>query len=187
VIIVEVLEHFYVGRGARRYESGGAEGRTGVSQLQHALQCAALAMQAAAGDALVIAALLHDLGHLLYEQADHEMGTGDDDRHQYLALPFLRPYFPRSVLEPIMWHVDAKRYLCATEPGYPATLSPGSRRSLEMQGGPLSEEEARGFIAQPFAQDAVNLRRWDDQAKDPRRSVPPFAAYRDLLLRASDP
>ncbi len=181
--IVDVLEHFYRERGAARYETGGRDGRRGVSQLQHALQCAALAAQERAGDALVAAALLHDLGHLLYEQADHEMGTGNDDVHQYQALPFLRPYFGPAVLEPIKLHVDAKRWLCTAEPTYWAGLSVGSQRSLALQGGPFDAADAQAFITRPHAEQAVRLRRWDDRAKHPALEVPPFTAYRDLLTR----
>jgi phosphonate degradation associated HDIG domain protein len=183
--IADVLEHFYTERGARRYETAGPQGRSGVTQLQHALQCATLAARAEAPDPLVAAALLHDLGHLLYEQADHEMGTGKDDVHQYLALPFLRPYFGPAVLEPIKFHVDAKRWLCATDPAYWAALSAGSQRSLVLQGGPFSADAALAFIAQPYAEDAVRLRRWDDRAKDPAHDVRPFSAWRDLLERVA--
>ncbi len=179
--IVDVLEHFYIERGALRYETAGPRGRSGVTQLQHALQCATLAARAEAPETLVAAALLHDLGHLLYEQADHEMGTGKDDAHQYLALPFLRPYFGPAVLEPIKLHVDAKRWLCAAEPAYWAALSAGSQRSLELQGGPFNAEEAQAFMALPHADDAVRLRRWDDQAKDTAHQVQPFSAWRELL------
>ena len=186
--ILDVLEHFYNERGARRYETAGPEGRcgrNGVSQLKHALQCATLAAHADAPDTLVAAALLHDLGHLLYEQPDHEMGTGKDDVHQYLALPFLRPYFGPAVLESIKLHVDAKRWLCATDTAYWAGLSAGSQRSLALQGGPFTADEAQAFIALPHAADAVRLRRWDDRAKDPAQEVRPFSAWRDLLERVA--
>ena len=182
--IVDELARLYSERGAARYEIAG---RSGVSQLQHALQCAALAAHAGAADTLVAAALLHDLGHLLYEHNQDELGAAQDDVHQYLALPFLRPHFGPAVLAPIKLHVDAKRYLCATEAAYRAALSAGSKRSLEMQGGPFSPDQAKAFIAQPFADEAVRLRRWDDQAKDTARRAPPFAAYRDLLVRIGRP
>lgn len=186
--IVDVLEHLYKERGAVRYE---IKGRGGVTQMQHALQCAALAVQAESADALVAAALLHDLGHLLHEQVvdevDEEMGVGNDDLHQFKVLPFLRPYFGPAVLEPIRLHVDAKRYLCATEPGYRAALSTGSQRSLELQGGPFDAAAARAFIARPFAVDAVQLRRWDDGAKDTARVAPPFSSHRERLLRMVKP
>jgi predicted HD phosphohydrolase len=137
----------------------------GVSQQQHALQCAAFALLAGAPDALVAAALLHDIGHLLHGRDD--IDKDHDDVHQYIALPFLRPHLPLAVLDPIKLHVDAKRYLCAIELAYWSGLSAGSKRSLELQGGPFDPETAAAFIARPHAEEAVALRRWDDRAKDP--------------------
>jgi phosphonate degradation associated HDIG domain protein len=174
------LHGLYTERGAQRYEINGRVG--GVTQLQHALQCAAWAAEAGSPDTLVAAALLHDLGHLLYDQRGAEMSAAHDDVHQYKALPFLRPHLPAAVLEPIKLHVDAKRYLCGTVAGYWDALSDGSKRSLELQGGPFTAEEAQAFIAQPHAAQAVQLRRWDDLSKDPARVVPGFEAYRELVL-----
>ncbi|ALK32805.1 phosphonate degradation HD-domain oxygenase [Burkholderia plantarii] len=136
-----------------------------VTQLEHALQSAQLAEDEGAGDALVTAALLHDLGHLLNEQGETPTARGIDDLHQYYALPFLRGTFPDAVLEPIRLHVDAKRCLCAIEPGYAQALSEDSLRSLALQGGAYDEDEARAFLLRPHAADAVRLRRWDDGAK----------------------
>lgn len=180
--ILDDIARLFEGRGAARYEMNLS---TGVSQEQHALQCAALAVQAGAPDTLVGAALLHDVGHLLYEHDSQEKDGGRDDVHQYMALSFLRPYFPLSLLEPIKLHVDAKRYLCQVDPDYWYGLSVGSQRSLKLQGGPFSEAKGASFIALPFAPDAVSLRRWDDRAKDPGRTVPPFDTYRELLARIS--
>jgi predicted HD phosphohydrolase len=105
--------------------AGQQYGQEAVSQLEHALQCAQLAQEAGETDATIVAALLHDIGHLIsVEQADQADDTQThDDLHQYIALPFLRGLLPDAVLEPIRLHVDAKRYLCATEAGYWGTLS----------------------------------------------------------------
>ena len=108
-----------------------------------------------------------------------------DDLHQYLALPFLRGVFPDAVLEPIRMHVDAKRYLCQVDSHYHASLSPASQRSLALQGGPFSVEEAAAFMAQAFAADAVALRRWDDHAKDPAAIPPDWAHYLLILEQAA--
>lgn len=165
--------------GARQY------GGEAVNQLEHALQCAHLAEQAGEPDEVVVASLLHDVGHLVAAKnaGQGEPAAGKDDVHQYLALPFLRALFDDSVLEPIRLHVDAKRYLCRSEATYWDSLSPESKRSLELQGGIFDEAQAAAFIAQPHAQAAVRLRRYDDLAKEPGRAVPPLGHYRDRLER----
>jgi phosphonate degradation associated HDIG domain protein len=148
-----------------------------VNQIEHALQTAMRAEEHGAGPALVAAALLHDLGHLLNDQGDSPTLRGVDDLHQYAALPFLRALFDDDVLTPIQLHVDAKRYLCATRDGYYEALSADSKRSLVLQGGIFSPEQAAGFIAQPFAEDAVRLRLWDDLAKVEGAVTPPLAHF----------
>lgn len=163
-------------RGAAQY------GGEAVSQLEHALQCAHLAEQAGEPDAVVVAALLHDIGHLLRAEAP---GALHDDRHQELALPFLRGLLPDSVLEPIRLHVAAKRYLCQADAQYHASLTPASRRSLELQGGIFDATQARDFLSQPHAAEAVRLRRYDDLAKVAGLAVPELAHYAGRLKQAT--
>jgi phosphonate degradation associated HDIG domain protein len=148
-----------------------------VNQIEHALQTAMRAEDEGAGPALVTAALLHDLGHLLNDQGESPTLRGVDDLHQYAALPFLRALFEDDVLAPIRLHVDAKRYLCATRDGYFEALSADSKRSLVLQGGIYTPEEAKAFIAQPYADDAVRLRLWDDLAKLENALTPPLAHF----------
>jgi phosphonate degradation associated HDIG domain protein len=148
-----------------------------VSQIEHALQTAARAEVDGATPALVAAALLHDLGHLLNDQGDSPTLRGVDDLHQYAALPFLRTLFGDDVLTPIQLHVDAKRYLCATRAGYFDALSTDSKRSLVLQGGVFAPDQAAAFIAQPHAGDAVRLRLWDDLAKEAGAATPPLAHF----------
>jgi phosphonate degradation associated HDIG domain protein len=169
--IVALFAH----KGQREYDGEG------VSQLEHALQSAALAQAAGAAPALVAAALLHDVGHMLNDHGDTPTLRGIDDTHQYAALPFLRGTLPSDVLEPIRLHVDAKRYLCAVRPGYYASLSDDSRRSLALQGGTFSAAEAAAFIDRPHAGDAVAVRLWDDRAKCPGAATPPLAHFVPLL------
>lgn len=155
-----------------------------VTQLEHALQTAALAEQEQASPALIAAALLHDLGHML---EGHEAAgptptmAGVDDLHQYRILPFLRALFDEDVLAPIRLHVDAKRYLCAVDPDYFGALSADSVRSLALQGGVFDAAQAEAFIAAPFAPDAVRLRRWDDLAKKADFSTPGYAHFSRYL------
>jgi len=154
-----------------------------VTQLEHALQSGALAEDARAGDELVAAAFLHDLGHLLNRQGDTPTERGIDDLHQYFALPFLRPVLPDAVLEPIRLHVDAKRCLCAIDDMYFRQLSADSVRSLELQGGIFSSEEAEAFLAKPYAEDALSVRKWDDRGKEQNRATPDLDHFMDVVER----
>jgi phosphonate degradation associated HDIG domain protein len=158
-----------------------------VTQLEHALQTAARAEQAGASPAIVTAALLHDLGHLLNDQGETPTLRGVDDVHQYAALPFLRGLFDDDVLSPIKLHVDAKRYLCATRSDYYDALSVDSKRSLALQGGVFTTEEAGAFIAQPHARDAVDVRLWDDLAKIAGAATPPLAHFVTIMEAAQRP
>ena len=160
-----------------------------VSQLEHALQAAYHARRDGAPDWLVAASLLHDIGHLLHDLPEHVADLGVDARHEDAGHAWLAQYFGPEVTAPVRMHVDAKRYLCATDAEYLSLLSPASVQSLQLQGGPFSEEEAREFEQQPFAREAVRLRRWDDLAKVPGMPVPGLESYRATLeaaqLRAS--
>jgi phosphonate degradation associated HDIG domain protein len=160
-----------------------------VSQLEHALQAAYYATRDEAPDWLVAAALLHDIGHLIHEMPEHIAELGIDARHEDLGHAWLARYFGPEVTAPVRMHVDAKRYLCATDVEYLSLLSPASVQSLQLQGGLFSEAEARAFEQQPFAREAVRLRRWDDLAKVPGMRVPDLECYRPILeaaqLRAS--
>ena len=176
-LTIPKIAHLLTACGRNQY------GNEAVSQLDHALQCAQLAEQAGETPETIVAALLHDLGHLLAAGRDgRAIAAPDrDDLHQYAALPLLRGLLPDAVLEPIRLHVDAKRYLCATEPQYRDSLSPASRRSLGLQGGAYSEPQARAFIGHAFAEQAVRLRRYDDMAKVPRKATPPLAHFLQMI------
>jgi len=149
-----------------------------VTQLAHALQSAALAEAEGADETLVAAALLHDVGHLIDKHAPGAAARGVDRRHEEIAAGYLSRWFRPEVVEPIRGHVAAKRCLVTTEPGYFDTLSEGSVRSLKVQGGPMSAEEVRAFMAQPGAEAALRLRKWDDLAKVPGKKVPDLEHYR---------
>jgi [1-hydroxy-2-(trimethylamino)ethyl]phosphonate dioxygenase len=151
----------------------------GVTMEQHALQTAALARAEAADDALVVAALLHDIGHFI-APADDAFGYHKHDRS---GGAWLASRFPAVVSEPVRDHVAAKKYLCAVEPDYFARLSAASKHSLEKQGGPMSAGEAAAFARRAFAERAVRLRRWDDRGKVEGVEVPDLASYRDLVTR----
>lgn len=157
-----------------------------VTQAEHALQAAHLAEREGAGDALVAAALLHDIGHLLHGHGEDAADRGLDDRHEHLGGAWLARWFGPAVAEPVRLHVAAKRYLCATDPVYAARLSPASRLSLELQGGPFTPAEAAAFAAHTHHAAAVRLRHWDDEAKVPGLEVPPLGHYQPLLQALLD-
>jgi gamma-butyrobetaine dioxygenase len=168
---------------ARLFAIGGAGAYFGeaVSQAEHALQAAHLAERSAAADTLVIAALLHDVGHLLHGLPEEIAERGIDGRHEQGGASWLAVHFGPTISEPVRLHVAAKRYLCAIEPAYLAELSPASRQSLRLQGGPFDAESLRAFEAEPYSRDAVRLRRWDDEAKVPGLAVPELEHYRDRI------
>jgi [1-hydroxy-2-(trimethylamino)ethyl]phosphonate dioxygenase len=152
-----------------------------VTVLEHCLQSAFFAAEAKSSPALIAAALLHDVGHLLHQESEDIADQGVDTRHEELAQHLLDTHLPASVTEPIRLHVAAKRYLCFADPAYLNALSPSSVLSLRLQGGPMSSEEANAFLAQPFAENAVALRHWDDEAKVPELPVPNADTYLPLL------
>jgi phosphonate degradation associated HDIG domain protein len=152
-----------------------------VSQTEHALQTAWAAEQAGAGGALVTAALLHDVGHLLHELPEDCALAGIDDAHEERGARWLLRHFGPEVTEPVRLHVAAKRFLCATEPSYASRLSEASLRSLKLQGGPFTPDESAQFRMHPYAQAAVMLRRLDEQAKVPGLHTPGLEHFRPFL------
>ncbi|MDV9175131.1 TauD/TfdA family dioxygenase [Streptomyces sp. W16] len=169
---------------AELFEGEGADTYLGeqVTMAQHMLQAAARAEEAGAPDALIAAALLHDLGHFHGPVSGAElMEEGIDNRHSHTGADRLAEWFGHGVTEPIRLHVAAKRYLCAVEPGYFGRLSPASVHTLEVQGGPMSLAEAAEYEANRYAADGIAVRRWDDEAKDPEAPTPDFAHFRPLL------
>lgn len=141
--------------------------------MQHALQSAHLAVQANANAQLVAAALLHDIGHILNdEEMPGDCDENLDDKHESRGYQFLVEHFGAAIADPVRLHVVAKRYLCTKKPDYEAKLSPTSRKSYYDQGGKMSPEEVQQFEAEPFYQEAIQLRHWDDAAKDPSAETP---------------
>lgn len=173
----------------RLFETTGRTAYQGeaVSQAEHALQAAHLAEADGAADALVVAALVHDVGHLLDGRPDEEEagpGGDADGRHEEAGGAWMAEHFSLEVVEPVRLHVAAKRYLCTVDPSYRAGLSPASVRSLAAQGGPFCEDEVAAFESHPHHLAAVRLRRWDDAAKVPGLAVPGLDHYRDRLAKS---
>jgi phosphonate degradation associated HDIG domain protein len=167
-----------------RRHGNRAYSEASVSQTEHMLQTAMAAERAGAPDALVVASLLHDIGHLLETHGPEPAARGVDARHEDSGAAHLARFFGPDVVEPVRLHVPAKRYLCAASPGYCERLSPGSVRSLKLQGGPMSAAECAAFRAGPFFRDAVRLRSWDEAGKVGGLLTPGLEHYRPRLRAA---
>ena len=159
-----------------------------VSQYEHALQCGALAARESDSNALIVAALLHDIGHLINPDDVDAFIRGEDAEHEKLGADFLTQWFGDEVVAAVRLHVDAKRYLAAWEPDYVKLLSKLSKRTLELQGGPFNSQEAASFLLSPGAEQALMVRRWDERAKAPGVETPPLEDFRgpiQAMLRVS--
>lgn len=152
-----------------------------VSMSEHMLQAAHFAQQEGAPAALVLAALLHDIGHLLEDVPSDLSDWTADAHHEELGGRWLAERFASEVADPVRLHVAAKRYLCATEPAYFAKLSEASVHTLSLQGGPMSAGEVAAFERQRFFKEAIRVRRWDDQGKVRGLATPPLDHYRSVI------
>ena len=167
-------------------ERGDSEyGGEPVTQREHALQCALLAEQAKSPTSLIVASLLHDVGHLLHDLPDDAPDEGIDDAHENSGNHFLKKYFGPEVTEPVRLHVAAKRYLCTVDPSYYDQLSPPSVVSLKLQGGTMSDEEKAEFESSPHWKEALELRRWDDMAKVVELETPKVEHYLPMIEQVS--
>lgn len=172
---ISEIEALFARWGTNKYDEQ-------VSQIEHAVQCANFARLADSDDDLIVATLLHDIGHLLeLEQRDGSVNLAKNDDHESTGAAYLARHFSSAVTAPIALHVEAKRFLCTTEESYFAKLSPGSVRSLEMQGGKMSATEVERFAKHPARDRAVALRRWDELGKDVEPSGLTFADFREYL------
>lgn len=177
VCILEILRE-----GGRERTAG-----EGMTLLDHSLQAAALAQRSGAPDSLVVAALLHDIGHVLNSTARGLRPQEADAKHEALGAAWLSIGFSRAVTQPIRLHVAAKRFLSAIEPEYTPRLSSAAQDSLPRQGGPMTAAEVNAFRGTLWARDAIVLRRWDDAATVPGRAVPGLEHYRTILARELEP
>ena len=152
-----------------------------VTMSQHMEQTAACAVADDAADELVIAALLHDIGHFIGEHPIDALEKGIDNNHEDVGANYLQTHFPATISEPVRLHVAAKRYLCATDPGYLDRLSAASVNSLNVQGGPMNAAEIKIFEANLHHRAAVKLRLYDDDGKVAGLSINPVTSYRETL------
>jgi len=178
--IVEFIGDIFDRRGAESYLGER------VTMSQHMLQAAQLAEEAGASERIIVAALLHDIGHYTNEFPDDALAQGTDNLHEEAGARVLAPFFPDEVTDPIRHHVAAKRYLCATDPAYFDKLSPASVHTLNLQGGPMDADEVRRFAAEPNLDAILQVRIWDDAGKDPARQTPGFDHYAPMIQRVAD-
>jgi len=172
--VFDEIEALFAARGHERYGEA-------VTIAEHCLQTAGLAHAGGADDALVVAALLHDIGYFVELRGD----ASGHRWHDQLGGAWLAARFPAAVSEPVRLHVAAKRYLCAVERDYFDRLSLASRHTLAQQGGPMSAAEAAELARHPFLDSAVRLRRWDDRGKAAGAGAAPLRGYREAILRLS--
>ena len=173
--IVQMIFDVYNKVGHRQYGES-------VTELQHALQTATFAMHFNSSDAIVVASLLHDYGHLQHDEGEDVASHGVDMRHEDLGVVKLKSFFGPEILEPIRLHVAAKRYLCHKSKAYIDGLSRASRLSLQIQGGPMSADESTEFESNPFYKSAVELRRFDDMGKVSGMETPTLESFFFLVL-----
>ena len=173
--IVNHIEDIFNRRGAESYLGED------VTMAQHMLQAAQCAEESGADESLIVAALLHDIGHYKNEIPETALAKGINNYHEEAGANFLEDYFPVSVIEPIRQHVSAKRYLCAVKSNYFQSLSVASVHTLNLQGGPMNENEIKEFEKNAYLDDCVKLRYCDEGAKDPERIHPQFSYFRALV------
>ena len=178
---IDTILRTFSERGSHAY------GKECVTQLEHALQSAQFALEERAGDTMVVAALLHDIGHILdADTLPQDCTENLDARHEERAFDWLVAHFGTAVADPVRLHVPAKRYLCTVEPDYVNALSPTSHKSYLDQGGPMTGEELAQFRAEPHCDTALRLRRWDDAAKVEDKATPQIEAFVAALRAALD-
>jgi putative nucleotidyltransferase with HDIG domain len=173
--IVDLIEDIFERRGAESYL--GEE----VTMAQHMLQAAHCAEEDGADNSQIVAALLHDIGHYKNEIPESSLSKGINNFHEEAGANFLEDYFPLSVVEPVRQHVATKRYLCAVDSNYFSLLSSASVNTLDLQGGAMSLKEVKEFEKNEYLEQCINLRYWDDKAKDPEKKCPSFSYYRSLI------
>jgi phosphonate degradation associated HDIG domain protein len=152
-----------------------------ITLVEHMVQCGDLAVEDGADDWLVVAALLHDIGHILISDAQEAQDAGEDRHHDEVGAAWIAQRFPEEIVEAVRLHVDAKKYLVSEVPGYVDQLSEASRITLKIQGGGFTEQECAEFLEQPFALEAIDLRVWDDAGKVRGTTSTDLSRFREAI------
>lgn len=178
--IVDFLADIFDRRGGEEYLGEP------VTMAEHMLQGAAIAEKDGQRDEIIVAALLHDIGHFTSEFGTFSMTDTEDRYHEEAGADLLARFFPSVVTDCVRFHVAAKRYLCATRPEYMSLLSAASVHSLNLQGGPMNAGEVAEFEKNPNVQDIVAVRYLDDAGKEPDMKTPGFAHFAPIVQRVVD-
>lgn len=178
--IVDFLEDIFERRGGEEYLGEP------VTMAQHMLQGATLAEQQGLSEDVIVAALLHDIGHFTSEFGTYHPDDTEDRHHEDAGAEVLAPFFPTLVTDCVRHHVAAKRYLCATRPSYFARLSSASVHTLELQGGPMNDQEVATFEANPNLEKIIQVRYLDEAGKDPDLKTPSFSHFAPMVQRVVD-
>ena len=178
--IVAFLADIFARRGGEEYLGEP------VTMAQHMLQAARCAERAAQPEAVIVAALLHDIGHFTSEFGTYSPDDTEDRHHEEAGGDVLAPFFPPRVVDCVRWHVAAKRYLCATRPEYFNKLSQASVHTLSLQGGPMNADEVAAFERNPHLGDIIKVRVYDEAGKYADKQTPPFSHYAPMVQRVVD-
>ncbi|MDF1601525.1 HD domain-containing protein [Mesorhizobium sp. YIM 152430] len=170
------------------FERRGGEEYLGepVTMAEHMLQGAYLAERQGEPEIIIVATLLHDIGHFTSEFGTFSMDDTHDKHHEEAGAAVLERFFPSLVVDCVRHHVAAKRYICATDPAYFGQLSAASIHSLKLQGGPMNADEVRAFERNPNVNEIVRVRHLDDAGKIADMETPGFAHYAPMVQRVVD-
>ena len=178
--IVDFLADIFERRGGEEYLGEP------VTMAEHMLQGATLAEQAGRDETIIVAALLHDIGHFTSEFGMFSMADTEDRHHEVAGAEVLQRFFPSVVTDCVRYHVAAKRYLCATRPDYFNRLSQASVHSLQLQGGPMSDKEVAEFEKNPNLEQIIQVRYLDEAGKRDDMTTPPFSHFAPMVQRVVD-
>ena len=148
---------------------------------EHMIQTAMLAEKNKCSDDLICSSLLHDYGHFILMNPNQLVTDLIDGNHETVGSNYLKKYFSSKIIEPILLHVDAKKYL-ARNKKYFNNLSEASKTSLKLQGGIMSDYEAKQFEQTKNYKNAIKLRRFDEAAKKQNIKIKDVKDYKELLI-----
>lgn len=170
------------------FERRGGEEYLGepVTMAEHMLQGATIAEEQGLDELIIVATLLHDIGHFTSEFGTFTMDDTEDRFHEEAGARVLERFFPSVVTDCVRFHVAAKRYLCATKKEYFDRLSEASVHSLNLQGGPMTEEEVAEFELNPNLREIIQVRYLDDAGKRDDMQTPDFAHFAPMVQRVVD-